>query len=271
MSRSRAFCFTLNNYTEEDYESVIGYPTKYTIVGKEVGEQGTPHLQGYFYLHEAKTITALKKPFPRIHFEIAKGNAQQNYDYCSKEGDFIEKGIKPMSQKEKGDLGKKAIAERWALAKAGKFEELPPENIKTYEYIYSKAIEAKDRDSLDNEWIFGESGCGKSSHVRANYKDIYLKPMSKWWDGYRGEDVVCIDDFAPEHGVYLGYFLKIWADHYAFNAEVKGGMLKIRPKKIIVTSQYSINECFDDKKTIEAVSRRFKQINLIKKDLETDN
>ena len=81
--------------------------------------------------------------------------------------------------------------------------------------------------------------------------------MNKWWDGYDGEDVIVLDDFAPEHGKYLGYFLKIWADHYVFNAEVKGGMLKIRPKHIIITSQYSLHDCFEERETVLALNRRF--------------
>jgi hypothetical protein len=81
--------------------------------------------------------------------------------------------------------------------------------------------------------------------------------MSKWWDGYRGQNLVVLNDFEPSHGPFLGYFLKIWADHYAFNAEVKGGMLKIRPAKLIVTSQYALEDCFEDPKTIEALCRRF--------------
>lgn len=269
--RTRGFCFTLNNWTEEEYQKVITYPCKYLIVGKEIAPTtGTPHLQGYYYFQNDKTIKQLKKPFPRMSFRVANGTAEQNQKYCSKDRDFYEIGTRPMSQQEKGEEGKKAIAERWALAKAGKFEELPPEHIKVYEYIHTKNLEAVDRSELDNEWVYGPSGCGKSSYVRNVYKDFYLKPMSKWWDGYRGEEVVCLDDFDPSHGPFLAYFLKIWADHYSFNAEVKGGMLKIRPKKIIVTSQYALERCFEDPKTVEALMRRFKLINLEKKDLEEE-
>ena len=38
----------------------------------------------------------------------------------------------------------------------------------------------------------------------------------------------------------------------------KGGMMRIRPKTIIVTSQYSLDACFPEKETLAAISRRFR-------------
>ena len=116
----------------------------------------------------------------------------------------------------------------------------------------------EDRDVLDNVWVCGPSGCGKSSWVRDTYSVFYSKPMNKWWDGYNHEEVVVLDDYDPKHTEFLAYYLKIWADHYSFNAEVKGGMMRIRPKTIIVTSQYSLDACFPEKETLAAISRRFR-------------
>lgn len=258
MSKSLGYCFTLNNYTPEDEWSIVGISCQYLIYGREVGDSGTPHLQGFIQFPKpGKSLVAMKKLIPRAHFEVTKGNIDQNIEYCSKEGDFTERGVKPMSQKRKGECGKASLEERWALAKEGKFEELPPEMIKTYEYIHRKYQVSEDRAVLNNIWIHGPSGCGKSRYVRDTYESFYSKPMSKWWDGYDREDVVVLDDFDPNHAKFLAYFLKIWADHYVFNAEVKGGMLKIRPKTIIVTSQYSIEQCFETSEEVDAIRRRF--------------
>lgn len=262
MARARSFVFTLNNYTSEEEEVVKAWDCRYLIFGKEIGESLTPHLQGYVSFACQKTMSALKKYSQRAHWEIARGTPKQAADYCCKDGDVFEKGDRPMSDKEKGECGKQSIKERWDLAKAGSFEQLPPECIKTYEYIRRRSYVPTDRTELENIWIQGPSGCGKSRFCRDNYPVFYSKPMSKWWDGYDLEDVVVLDDFDPKHAEYLTYFLKVWADHYAFNAEVKGGMLKIRPKTVVVTSQYRIEDCFVDPESRDAITRRFKVVDM---------
>lgn len=64
-----------------------------------------------------------------------------------------------------------------------------------------------------------------------------------WWDGYAGEKVVIIEEMGPKQ--INGHHIKLWCDHYPFKANQKGSQLRIRPEKIIVTSNYSIRECFD--------------------------
>jgi len=271
MARKTNWCFTINNYTDEDFEKLFEKDCKYLVVGKEVGESGTPHLQGFISFPDGKTLNYLKKHIHKTgHFEMAKGSPQQNFEYCSKQGNFKELGNRPMTQAEKGEQGKLAIKERWELAKAGKFEELPPECIKTYEYIHQKFKTYTDLETLNNLWIFGKSGCGKSSYIRKTFSTFYAKPMSKWWDGYNGEEVVVLDDIDPTH-TFLSYYLKIWCDHYVFNAEIKGGMLKIRPKIFIITSQYALEDVFLDEKTYEAINRRFQKINLEEINISTNN
>lgn len=76
-------------------------------------------------------------------------------------------------------------------------------------------------------------------------------------DEYNNQEVVIIDDWSPNHECLI-WHLKIWADRYPFNAETKGSSMLIRPKKIIITSNYAIEECFHNEQDIEAIKRRFK-------------
>ena len=272
--RAYGWAFTHNNYTNESIEAIKNLDCKYLVFGREVAPStGTPHIQGYINFVCQKSWSKCRKLFSGLiqaHIFPAIGSHEQNFRYCTKEDPaFFEKGTKPMNQKEKGKAGADKIKAMWDLAKKGEFEKLPLSMIRTAEYVHAKyGPKPVDRAELDNKWIWGESGVGKSKYVRDTHSVFYSKPMSKWWDGYNGEDVVVLDDFAPEHTQYLQYYLKIWTDHYVFNAEVKGGMLRARPKTFIVTSQYSPETCFPEPETLQAIRRRFTVVNLVGSEAE---
>lgn len=265
-TRKRDYCFTINNYTDADLEELHKLEedsrVRYLIVGKEVGAEGTPHFQGYVYFHTQIAFTTVKKMLSRAHFEPCRGNVDQNVAYCSKEGDFYEKGEKPLNQKRKGELGKEYWEEQFNLAKKGRVDECDPK-LKITHFNSLNAISARfapmpeDNEFIDNCWYYGETGTGKSRKARDDNPGAYLKMCNKWWDGYNGEEVVLMEDFDKNHHV-LGHHLKIWADRYAFPAEVKGSKVNLRPRKIIVTSNYHPKDIWGDQpQTLEPILRRF--------------
>lgn len=121
-----------------------------------------------------------------------------------------------------------------------------------------------------NYWILGDPGVGKSYAIRAihNNDELFIKSANKWWDGYAGQDAVLLDDFGPEHRM-LSYYLKIWADNYSFNAEVKGGMIVPSYTHFYITSNYEPEEIWKEENEqilVAAVKRRFKVRTLWERD-----
>lgn len=109
MKRVRNFCITYNNYdpdTQDKFQALEC--VKYGVFGKEVGASGTPHLQGYVQLRNPKSIKAFQKILKSnglyCSVLVAKGNWQQNFDYCSKDDrDVVEFGT-PKKQGCRTDL-----------------------------------------------------------------------------------------------------------------------------------------------------------------------
>lgn len=274
VSRSRAWCLTWH-YTDlalatAAFEGLKD--TKYWIYGVESGKENTPHLQGFIQFVSTKSFKRVKALFdPKVHWEIAKGSSAQAADYCKKEGNFKEHGKPPITNVQKGEAEK----ERWRaaiqLAELGDDcqslkEEEPALYVRHHSTFHKLASRVQQRclpdDDPDLRWYWGETGTGKTRSVNAEFPDCFDKGLNKWWCGYAplanpGHMTVFIDEWAPKHEC-LSSFIKKWADHGPFNAEVKGGSLgRIRPHRIIVCSNYSIDECFPDPRDSEPLKRRF--------------
>jgi len=165
--------------------------------------------------------------------------------------------------------GGAATKQKWidalAAAKRGKFDEVDAhiqiQYFTSLRKIHQESILAKPEvtGELENLWYWGPPGTGKSRKARDMFPDAYIKALNHWWDGYAGEEVVIIDEWELGSGKFLGHYLKIWADRYPFKMEVKGSSLPLqRPKKIVITTNYSIEQCFAHDPTLtDAVLRRF--------------
>jgi len=99
--RGDSWCFTIPNYTDEVLLHLQllfeGDPRfAYAVVGREVAPTtGTPHLQGYVRLRSRIRFASLRALLPQCHLSRARGTPQQNFDYCSKDGNFDEWGTRP--------------------------------------------------------------------------------------------------------------------------------------------------------------------------------
>lgn len=196
--------------------------------------------------------------------EISR-NAMAAWNYCGKQESRvlgpIEHGVPPASKRVKGDTKKRnEMILEYGVVKAVEEGLVPIEKFKqvkqSVDLFTLMAKKHEDINSLDNEWHYGASGTGKSRGVRTRFPKAYIKSNNVWWDGYAGEEVVIIEEMGPKQ---IGaHHLKQWADHYPFKAESKGSYTSIRPKHIIITSNYSIRDCYPEPQDYEPLERRFK-------------
>lgn len=261
ISRSRGWCFTLNNWVDDDINHLSTVECQYLLYGKETAPTtGTCHLQGYIHFSSEKTLRRVKALLgPRYHLEARLGTIEQAIEYCKKDGQWTERGKITARQSAKDAWG-----DVLDLAEAGELktikDEYPRHYLQYFKTLMSiRAYNSKPLDGeLQHEWWYGPTGTGKSRTAWDRYPDHYQKPLNKWWDGYFGQDVVVIEEWEPKNECTASK-LKIWADRYPFPGEIKGGTLeRIRPTKIIVTSNYTIRECFPNPQDHEPLLRRFK-------------
>lgn len=253
----------------------------YCVWGLEAAPTtGKWHGQGYLELPAGgkKTKAGVRKLYEMLDMEfpfvdIANGTAQQNREYCLKLKEAkpnvhtFELG-EPRSDARQGP-GKRMQVD-WErarkLAEDGRLMEVESSlliqhygNLEKIGFATVKPY--KELEVLDNVWVYGAPGVGKSMWAREQAQPgerLYFKDaLNKWFDGYKHEEIVVIDDFEKD-SKYQGHILKTLADRYPLRVEIKGASTWIRPRRVIVTSNYKIEDVWDDPAIVQALKRRFR-------------
>lgn len=268
--RTRNYCFTLNNYTNEEYELITKLKCKYSIVGREVGENGTHHLQGFIIFSNAKSFNATKKLLgKRTHIEPSKGTPYSNFKYCSKDGDYVESGDRPekVGQGNRTDLKeiKDNISQGHNIKKLLDDDMIVNYQQLKYAETLKKYYEARRNWKPHVEWFYGDTGTGKTreAYEAFNQQDpdnVYIAmDTGKWWDGYDGQEYVIIDDMRADF-MKLNQLLKL-LDRYAYRVETKGSTRQFLAKHIIITSPYHPQEIYPNhRENIQQLLRRIDNI-----------
>lgn len=265
-SRLRNCCITVNNYTTEQYETLVSLTEdnvfKYIVIGKEVGANGTPHLQIYVELKNARSFKSIHKQFYKGHIETRKGTAKQAADYCKKEGDFYEYG-------EISNPGKRTDLEQAKdiiTTGSGKMRDVVEignyQTMKTCEKILSYK-ERKRNWEPEVYWLYGPTGTGKSRKaVEKCGPDFWMsKNTLRWWCGYDAHENVIFDDFRKDFCTFHE-LLRI-LDRYPYRVETKGGSRELLAKKIYITCPYHPRTMYDTREDVEQLMRRITKVEYI--------
>lgn len=253
MSQSRGFCLTLNNYTvleQRLLEDHINEKCVYGIVGQEVGENGTPHLQVYLYYKSAqkRSMVTWERLLGcnRYHIEVARGSPSDNKKYCSKEGNFQEFGTLPVSQNDRWEESVTLLREGGSIKDVLiAYPQIGVTCFRNLKEIRNEfATERSSNAKTDLFWFYGPPGSGKSMYAKGIDPDYYKKPAGQWWDErYAQQDVVLMDDFRPTKDFPLEELLNL-ADYGKHTVMIKGGFRVFNSKMIIITSSLTMRETF---------------------------
>lgn len=79
----RNWFLTLNNYTDNDILTLKSFSNCNYLFQEEMGDLGTPHLQGVFMFKNQKSFESLCNRIPKAHWEVLRSK-KFGIEYCKK-------------------------------------------------------------------------------------------------------------------------------------------------------------------------------------------
>lgn len=272
--KTRNFCFTyFGNMELQDNYEIDGM--KYLIIGSETcPTTKREHLQCYIVFKGPITlkccIKKLSKYFKGCHVEICRGTAEDNIKYCSKGGIFKEIGDRPKGQGHRSDID--LIAQK-IMNHEIKAEDVlisDPEFYFKYGRVIEKiedvALRKKNRSWMTTcEWIYGKSGTGKSEYAFKDFDEsthFVLEDDGGWWDAYKGQETVIINDFRG----HISYDqLLTLIDKYPKKVRRRGREpTSFLAKHIIITSSLHPVDVYKNRNENDSIEQLLRRINIKK-------
>lgn len=229
---------------------------------KEIAASGLIHWQAFIQFSKPVTLNLCKAFFcNQAHCEPSRSKAAEEYVW--KEDTRVpnsqfEFGTKPTRRNSKTDWD--TIRNN---AKAGNFDDIDADvfirhytSLKRIRVDYAEPIW---RENIEVFVYWGGTGLGKTRRAwHEAGKNVYVKdPNTKWWDGYKGEECIIIDEFT---GIIAINHILRWMDRYPCTAEVKGYSTPLRANRFWITSNIDPRLWYPDanNEQVKALLRRMK-------------
>lgn len=257
--RSAYWCFTLH---EEETPFIESKDMTYLVFQQEeCPTTKKKHWQGYIEFKNRKRFDQVKDVLgQKAHIEARRGNSQQASDYCKKTETAV-----PGTQHEEGTLSKPAgcglDAVKELIDNGGTIKDVAAEHYGQY-VRYRKNIEhyisMKYEETIPEgfslptvEVFWGAPGTGKTRLVveraktsgNALYQIHFGDKHQVWWDGYKGQKWLLMDDF--EGQMDRTSFLKLTGGYGHLQLwPVKGAMTRLYFTHIFITSNVNPKEWY---------------------------
>lgn len=194
----------------------------------------------------------------RVHAELSRSAAADAYVWkldTRVEGTCFELGQRPFRRNNKRDWG--SILE---AAKSGRLDDIDPSVVVChYRSLRCIASDFGACPAIERRAIvyWGGTQLGKSRRAwhEAGYSSYAKDPRTKWWDGYRGEKHVIVDEFRGT--IDISHILR-WLDRYPVRVEVKGSTIPLLATTFWFTSNIAPDKWYPDLDldTFRALERR---------------
>ncbi len=261
-SRANDWCFTLNNPLPKHVDKVWDMDYKYLVWQIEVGESGTPHIQGFVQFHDKQRLTALKKLISnKVHWEKRRGTPYEASHYCKKPVDGCEcehcDGLERFDHvNEDGNISAQSQVRVHEVAEVIKTQGLE-KAIERFPDIYmgmSRGMQALEtfycpkRDfQTEVTVLYGISGAGKTRYAMEAFPSPYkLACFGQGTDFFgdyrpRQHETVVADEF------YSNWQFNTWkqvCDRYPTEVHTKGGFLQFLASHMVFTSNSSPDQWY---------------------------
>lgn len=276
--QARRFHLVANEKVLPELNKVLNYLTNrcylYILCRKGFNKRNAPH--AHIYVAFQRAVRLSTKNTCGCHIAKCRGTSKQNVAYIKDHHpiEVCEKGTLPEND---GDGVDKQAWDKFVQSIHDGTVDKDSRLYAQYEgYARRRMAELKPKRTYNgdlkakNLWLWGKQRTGKSYWVdnflpKPKY-EVYDKEANKWWDGFQGEKIVHLADLSKEDAPFLPRYIKKWADRYPINAAIKGGSMRINTADFhfIVTSQYSIEELFEDRDA-KAIKERFEEWHITEK------
>lgn len=210
--QSRTWLCTLSaeHYSREDIEKLL---KRYDWIGQlERGKDGYLHWQIYIHNKSPIRFTTLRNLFPKGHFEVRKGTAQQALDYVTKDDTYagvrIGNGEIDVTDRQghRSDLEKyHELIFEWDWSAKDILSEYPSAMHLHNALFKLQSIRderrSRNQRNVTVHYIFGKTGVGKTSSVLDRYtheEHFRATDYKNPFDLYDSQPILILDEFDGE-------------------------------------------------------------------------